>query len=140
MRSGKIVALPVELERLFRRVRWRMRLSRALEDGARWSLLAAVLTVVAVVGWRTLGTRVVWLAVPLLALLLVAVVAATRPILLLHVAKRIDDTHGLSDRMTNALWFCTDPARPPPNPWFEAIVGDAQGKIANVSAKRAVPF
>src|SRR5262245_59348471 len=102
-----------KLLRALHAVRRRLRYQAAFDLGARCLVLAAANILVAVYLWRLgyASARALGLvAAGAVALVLgPALVAALRPIPLARVAKRIDRSHGLHDRLGSALVFGADP-------------------------------
>src|SRR5262245_5963353 len=111
------------VHQLLARVRRRMRLQIALDWGARASLMAASSVTVWVYlhGLGLLSARELFgmCALSLVALLATAAIAALRAIPLRKVAKRVDTTHQLHDRLSSALTFA---AEREPTPFMVAAI------------------
>ncbi len=129
------------LRRTIGQTRRRLRLQRAFEAlttfGLGWALAATILVYLykaGVVGWRRF-----WIAQAIAggALLLVGLVAALRRMPALRVAKRIDDAHGLHDRIGTALQFAASPER---TDFMRAQIEDAARVAPSVQARRAAPL
>jgi hypothetical protein len=129
------------VHQLLARVRRRMRLQAALDWGARASLLAAAsLTVwVYLHGLGVVSARELLglCGLSLLGLLGTATVAALRAIPLRRVAKRVDTTHALHDRLSSALLFA---AESEPTPFMQAAMADAENAAGRADARRAAPL
>ncbi|HJL16556.1 MAG TPA: hypothetical protein RMH99_12915 [Sandaracinaceae bacterium LLY-WYZ-13_1] len=133
--------LPADLSRPLRATATRLRLQRALDAGAVLALagLGLAALVVALVKTEALSepASMPWLwaagALPVLG----ALAGALRPVDPLLAAKLLDRTHGLRDRVTNAVAFS---AEPEPSPFMKAAIRDARGRAGELSPKRAMPL
>jgi hypothetical protein len=124
-----------------RSVQRRLRLRAALEDGARAAVAAAAASLVGVYLWR-LGVlsshglgRLVGASVVLVAAVVTA--RALRRIPLARVAKQIDASHQLHDRLGSALAFTDEPER---TPFMDAAIADAVRAAGAVAPRRAAPI
>jgi hypothetical protein len=122
-------------------VRRRVRVQAALDVAARAALVAAAGVLVAVYLWRlgVLTTRGLGACAAGAAAIVVvaAAAAAARRIPLARVAKRIDVTHGLHDRLGSALAFAREAE---PTAFMRAAMDDAVAHAARVAPKRAAPI
>lgn len=129
------------LRALVGRARRRMKLQRAMEYATTWAVGGAAVAAGAMVLYR-LGVAEPWLLWRLLGLGLLlplggALLGVARPLDEELVARRIDRTHGLHDRLGTALEFVQDPR---PGPFKVALVHDALAHAPEVSPRRAAPF
>ena len=123
------------------RVAWRVRLQRVLETTCSLGcllLLALTGTVFALkarlISPQTFGTT---MAISVLVLALCAIWQLARPIAAGRIAKRLDDTHGLHDRISSALEFG---ALAEPSPFQRAQVAEALTHLPAIEPSRAAPF
>ncbi len=131
----------VSLHQLLGRVRRRMRLQAALDWGARAALLAAASFTLWIYFYELhLLPRSVFFglcALSLAAVAITALVAALRSIPLARVAKRVDSTHALHDRLGSALVFA---AEAEPTPFMECAIADAVAVASRADVRRAAPL
>jgi hypothetical protein len=126
---------------VLRRTRRRLRLQRALEalatTGLAWVLAATAL--VYLLKARVIAEPRFWAAQGTAAglLLLLALGAALRRIAPEQVAKRIDQTHDLHDRIGTALEFRASDA---PSDFMRAQIEDAARRAAGARPRRAAPI
>jgi hypothetical protein len=122
-------------------VRRRMRLQATLDGAVRAAVPAASLALIAVYLWRlevVSGRGLVESLLAGAALILVgALIGACRRVPLAQVAKRIDASHRLDDRLGSALAFAAERA---PTPFMLAAVADAAARARAVTPKLAMPF
>ncbi len=119
----------------------RVRLQRAMNAGALFALVGLGLAGLVVAFLKTdalpeaEAVRYLWAAgaLPLLA----AAAGALRPVPRLLAAKLLDRSHGLSDRVSNAVSFAAE-ARP--TPFMVAAIQDANRRASELRASRAMPF
>jgi hypothetical protein len=125
--------------RQMKRVRRRMRLQEAFDQGARVAILAAGGIVVAVYLWRlgVIGGRdLAQLGGAAAAIVLVgALGGALRKIRFDRVAKKIDVTHQLHDRISSAWCFQGEEVK---TPFMQAAIDDAWEQ--SIDAKKAAPL
>jgi hypothetical protein len=123
------------------RVRRRMRLQAALDGAARAAVVSAGATVVILYLWRltVLGKTGMLrcLAGAAAVVVLSALGAALRRIPLQKVAKRVDLSHQLHDRLGSALFFSS---QPDPTPFMQAAIADAERAAKGTDPKRAAPL
>jgi septal ring factor EnvC (AmiA/AmiB activator) len=130
--------MPPSLARVLRRVRRRLRL-QALLDGVTVGLLCgaglgALVLYLHGLGLFGRGGLALGGAAAGLIVLGAALWRLTRPLPAAQVAKRIDDTHGLHDRLGSALAFL---AEPEPTPFMQAAIDDALAAAGRVDPRRA---
>lgn len=129
------------LFRVIRRTGRRIRLQRALEAASTAGLLAvlAVTVLIYLLKLRLIPVAALWLyLLPALALPLAAALwGSLRRVPMAHVAKRIDTSHALFDRLGSALEFLRARDR---SPFMEAQIHDAVAHAAQVSPGRAAPL
>jgi len=140
-RQGNEIPPVGPLLSLVRAARRRLRLQRALEGAVSWALAGAVVAAAALLGHR-LGLLEPWLLWRALAAGAVlplggAMLAAVRGLDQGRVARRIDRTHELHDRVGTALEFAGAPRL---TPFMMAQVRDALDHAPRISPSRATPF
>ncbi len=115
-----------------------MRLQAALDGGARAAVAAAALALLVIYCWRLqlFGARGLarGLAAAAAVVALAAAARALRRIPLGRVAKRIDVTHQLHDRMGSALCFSVEEQ---PTPFMQAAIADADRAAQTAAPRRA---
>ena len=133
--------MPTALTRIIGKTRRRLRYQRGLESLTTLGLiytLAAIFFICSLKArmmtephfWQSMaGTGIVWA--------LVVIGNALRPIRLLYVARRIDATHALHDRIGTALEFS---ALNEASDFMRAQIQDAIQHVPSVSPKRAAPL
>jgi hypothetical protein len=133
--------IPPAVRTAIGRTRFRLRLQRALEAwttaGVVWALYATAL--VFLFKARILGLERFWLlqACGGALLLLAGLIALARRVPAARVAKRIDESHALHDRLTTALEFNAAAER---TDFMRAHVEDAERHAGSVVPKRAAPY
>jgi hypothetical protein len=118
-------------------VRRRLRLQVAFEAGVRASVVGAALILVAVYLWRLGILRSPWLgiAAAFAVVLAYALARALKAIPMERVAKRIDITHQLHDRIGSAYYFSAQKEK---TPFMEAAIADARAQT--IDPRRAAPY
>jgi hypothetical protein len=135
--------IPHALRATIGRTRRRLRLQRALEawttGGVVWALVATAL--VYLFKAQLIGLDRFWLyqACAGGALLVSGLCAALQPIRAARVAKRIDESHALHDRLSTALEFSAAAAGERSD-FMRAEIEDAERHAAAVAPRRAAPL
>src|SRR5260370_32624484 len=126
---------------LLRSVRRRLRIQAAVQGAAVAGGGAAGVALLGVGLWKVgvLDASAIKLLLAAAGVLgaLGAAAAALRAIPLERVAKRVDQSHGLRDRLGSALAFAADPA---PTAFMKAAIADAGAAAPRSEATRAAPF
>ncbi|MGF1467468.1 MAG: hypothetical protein ACFCGT_15190 [Sandaracinaceae bacterium] len=133
--------LPSDLTRPLRATARRVRLQRAVTAGSLLALpglgVAAVVVALAKLGALPRGGVVAWLAVAAALPALGALVGLLRPLGPLLAAKLLDRSHGLHDRVSNAVSFAAGEER---TAFMAAAIRDAATRARELSPRRAMPL
>ncbi len=133
--------IPDGIRSAIRRARLRLRLQRALEawttTGVLWALFATALVFLLKAKILGLDRFWLWQGAGAAVLFATGLIALLRPIAAARVAKQIDESHALHDRLTTALEFNSSAER---TDFMRAQVEDAARHAGAVAPKRAAPY
>lgn len=137
------MSLPADLSRPVRATALRIRVQRALNGGSIFALVGLGIAGLAVALMKTgalIEARAMpWLIAAAICPFVGAVLGMARPLRPWLAAKLLDRSHGLDDRVTNALSFSALPASER-TPFMDAAIEDARLHAKTLSAKRAMPI